>query len=1224
MTVAEGLQPGFMVVHGNRMQDLRAVAVEWLRRYPLAPLEDEVILVQSNGIAQWLKLALARDADGPDGGCGIAAALSIQLPARFLWEAYRSVLGPDSVQAESPFAREPLSWRLMRLLPECLSDPAFAPLRRFLHDDHDLRKRWQLAGRLADLFDQYQVYRADWLADWAENRDQLNAARGQPLSLNAEQRWQPALWRAVLADLPEDERDSSRAAVHQRFMARIRTLDARPRGLPRRIVIFGISSLPAQMLEALEGLARVSQVLLCVHNPCEHYWADIVAERDLLRATRRRQAPRPGMPAVLADEDLHQHAHPLLAAWGKQGRDYIRLLDEHDDPQRYRTLLEALPWRRIDLFDAQDGDSLLHQLQDDIRDLRPLAETRALWPALDPARDRSVRFHQAHSPQREVEILHDELLDRFQRDPSLRPRDIIVMVPDVEAYAPHVQAVFGQIEAEDRRHIPFALSDQGTRGQDPLLIALERLLRLPESRFAVSDLLDLLDVPAVRRRFGIGAEQLPRLHAWVAGAGIRWGLDAAQRASLDLPEALEQNTWRFGLRRMLLGYAVAGPTTGHGGGPAVGMQPWAGIEPFDEIGGLDAALVGQLDRLLAALAAWWDRLRIPAEPATWGLRLRGLLEAFFDAREEAEQRVLSRLDEALEQWESACATATLVEMLPLTVVRESWLAAVDEPRLSQRFLGGAVTVCTLMPMRAIPFRVVCLLGLNDGEYPRVPTPMDFDLMARDYRPGDRSRRDDDRYLFLEALLSAGEQLYISWVGRSIRDNAPRPPSVLVSQLRDHLASGWRLVEAQADLQSGTAAQADTATGGSGNDRADEPDGERLLRALTVEHPLQPFSRDHFPADGQGPLFTFVREWAGMHEARIVPPAAVVPLAEPTSGAILSPEGLGAFLRNPVQAFFNQRLGVHFDEALAAADDQEPFVLDGLAQWQLRDRLIRAAVATPEDGASEATVAASLEAVLAGMRRAGQLPLAGLGAQLAEDLRASVTGLIASSRSLAAAYPLRPVPPPVLRFEHAGLVLEGAVAGLRANAEGAPAVLHHRAGRLQTGGQPAWRYDACCGVWVPHLLANARGLELSTFLVALDYTLHLAPLPAETAAQALSALLEGWRIGQSQPLPVACQSAGAWLEAVAAEREPEAAASQCYQGGRYRVGERDRSPYHARSYPTAALLLQGDGFGRWTEALYRPLYQAVTEAATQALDPAGTPTGDGKAARSGEKNREPTA
>lgn len=1145
--MSAALVPGFMVIHGNRLEDLRALALEWLRRHPLAPLENEVFLVQSNGIAQWLKLALARAPDAPDGGCGIAAAVDVQLPARFLWSAYRSVLGADAVPAESPFAKEALTWRLMRLLPDLLHDPAFAPLRRFLRDDRDRRRRHQLALRLADLLDQYQVYRADWLQDWAEGRDVLRDARGRETGVADGAAWQPALWRAVLADLPEAARQRSRAAVHAAFLRAARALEARPAGLPRRVIVFGISSLPRQSLEALEALARVSQVLLCVHNPCEHFWADIVPDRELLTGPRRRQALRPDMPAGLPPEALHGHAHPLLAAWGKQGRDYIRLLDEHDDPERYRALFRALSWQRIDLFEPHGEDSLLHQLQEDIRDLRPLAETRARWPAV-PADDDSVRFQLAHSPQREVEALHDRLLDCFSADPSLRPRDVIVMVPDVDRYAPHVEAVFGRLAPEDPRHIPFTVADRGRRGQAPLLIALERLLRLPEARLAVSEVLDLLDVPALRRRFGLAESALGRLHRWAEDAGVRWGLHGRQRAALGLPEGFEQNSWSFGLRRMLLGYAV-----GEG-------EPWQGIEPFAEVGGLDAAEVGPLAELLETLDRWWQTLASEATPAQWAARLRRLLEDCFHAGSEDDQLLLDRLQAALDDWEAACAEAALEAPLPLAVVREHWLAAVDAPSLSRRFLAGAVNVCTLMPMRAIPFRMVCLLGMNDGDYPRSPQPVDFDLMARDYRPGDRSRREDDRYLFLEALLSARERLLVSWVGRSVQDNTPRPPSVLVGQLRDHLAAGWR------------------AAGG----------GD-LLAALTVAQPLQPFSPALFPASGGGRLFTYAWEWQAVHAAADAarPPAALAPVT-PTEP--ITPAALARFLATPAKAFFTGRLQVVLEDDAATAEDLEPFALDGLGAWQLRQQLADAVLAPlpPDAGAARAR----LDAGLARLRRAGALPPAAPGEAAAAALADAVGPLLDRVLAWCDDYPEPVTPDGPLRFAHAGVVVEGWPPGLRRAADGGTLQLAHSVGRLRIGSRPYRRYNSATGPWLAHLLACAAGAPVTTVLVATDGELRLAPIAPESAGERLATLVDAWLEGQCAPLPVTCQSACTWLEARRLGRDPEGDVAAVYAGQGRHGGEVGYSPYLARAFPTAEALLADGRFPALAGRLYGPLHQAL--------------------------------
>ncbi len=1151
------LPPGLMLVHGNHPEALRDLLVSWIRRYPLAPLETETLLVHSNGIAQWLRLALADEADGDfGGGCGIAAGLDLSLPSRFLWQVYRAVLGDAAVPETSPFDKPLLVWRLMRLLPDVAGDAAYAPLSRFLASDADLRKRFQLAERLADLFDQYQVYRADWLAAWADGDDVLIRASGERQPLPEEQRWQAGLWRTLLADVGADGADGAdaagrgRAAVHEAFLRCVESWNEgrRPTGLPRRVMVFGISALPRQSLEALAAIARWTQVLMCVHNPCEHYWADIVADKELLRATRSRQLRRAGAPADIAADDLHLHAHPLLAAWGKQGRDFIGLLDEHDsDAARADYLQHFLAIRqRIDLFASHGEACLLNQLQDDIRDLRPLAETRRRWPAL-PADDASIRFHVAHSPQREVEVLHDQLLAAFSADPSLRPRDVIVMVPDIDAYAPHIQAVFGLVDRGDARFIPFSIADQGRRHHDPLVNAIGKLLDLPSSRVAVSDVLDLLEVPALRSRFGIADDDLPLLHRWIHGARVRWGLHAEHRRSLGLPDAPEANSWLFGLSRMLLGYAVG--ATG---------SAWQQIEPYDEIGGLDAALLGPLVQLVERLDASWRALAGDASPADWCVRLRRLLSDFFAPDDSDDAFTLERLDLALERWQDACAAAGLSAPLPLAVVGEHWLAQLDDSGLSQRFFAGAVTFATLMPMRAIPFRQVCLLGLNDGDYPRTRVPMDFDLMGRDYRPGDRSRREDDRYLFLEALLSARERLLISWVGRSINDNTVRPPSVLVGQLRDHLAAGWRLAGHQ-------------------------DDAEALLGALTVEHRLQPFNPDYFPVDpASSRLFTYAHEWRIADDR----PAAAGSLTAPARDEPLTLADLAGFLRDPVKTFFQQRLRVDFGMDDPASDDHEPFDLDGLQKWELWHELIAAQAEALHDGSSrEDALAAGLERI----RRRGELAARAFADVMSDELAGPMADMFERYAAGVARWPLAAAHDEEVRHGHAGLRIDDRLHDLRhaADAQRGRVVLE-TSDAVKNG---KYQRHTLVKHWVAHLAAHLAGGPLTTLIVSKAGDVTLEPLSIDTARAHLDAILDAWLDGQTRPLPLAVKTAFGWLADISGGSKNSA--PTIYDGDGYAfAGEVESSPYLQRAWPDYAALTASGEFARLAETLLRPLYEAT--------------------------------
>jgi exodeoxyribonuclease V gamma subunit len=1110
------VQPGLLVLHGNRAELLRDALFEWIQRQPLAPLEEEVFLVQSNGVAEWLKMALAQR-------LGVCAATRVELPARFMWRTFRQALGRDAVPPVSPFDKTALTWRLMAQVPALLGREGFEPLARFLHGD-DVVRRLQLCQRLADLFDQYQVYRSDWLDAWANGRDVLPNGQAPALPVPADQAWQPALWRELLGTLTSGELAGIRPQLHRRFVAAMAGDAPTAAPLARRVVLFGMSHVPTQTMEVLAALSQRAQVLLAVPNPCRFHWADILQNRAALRVPQRRHPLKLGRDlAEVPLEDMHLHGHPLLAAWGRQGGDFIRQLDAFDDEAARRRF--AIP--RIDLFDEADGDTLLAQVQARVRDLVPLAEHPPV--AALPA-DRSIVFHVAHGGQREVEVLHDQLLALLADpgDTPLHPRDIVVMVPDVETLAPAIRAVFGQYSRGDARFIPFDIADVNDRGTNPLVVAVDWLMRLPQERCRLNDVRDLLDVPAIANRFRLTDADLPQLTAWMSGAGVRWGLHEAQRADLGLEACGEQNTWLFGLRRMLLGYAS---------GLVAAGTPFDGIEPYSEVGGLEAALAGSLAALVDALTGWWQSAVMPVTPTEWAERLRALMAGLIDADDERDRITVAALDDALSRWLDACDTAGFDERVPLAAVREAWLSGLDEPGLGRRFLGGGVTFCTLMPMRSIPFEVVCLLGMNDGDYPRASPRSDFDLMGLpgQTRPGDRSRRDDDRQLMLEAVLSARRVLYISWTGRNVRDNSELPPSVLVSQFRDYLAAGW--------------------TGD-------------VLGARTTEHPLQPFSRRYFEG---GDLFTHAREWRAAHDAQAGGTAAFVPVAF-ERGAALTLDTLVAFLRHPVREFFRRRLGVVFSDRDAAADDEEAFAIGGLEEYQLVRELIA--------DAGDADPGEALARRVNALRRAGRLPIGALGARRQAQLVDDVAPMLLRWRDVMADHPL-PAPKVPLRHEHQGVVLEDWLDGLRTNGTRTvwSELLPNRVLQGKAFRAPTPRPDQLMRAWVRSLAAGACGAPVGGVIVARDASVSVQPVGQAEAQALLGELIDVWRAGMAEPLPVAARTALAFVA-------DASQAAAVYDGG-FAPGEAADACL-ARTYPDFEALVADGRFERLAEQLYGPM------------------------------------
>ncbi|MFO7582948.1 exodeoxyribonuclease V subunit gamma [Guyparkeria sp.] len=1191
------IQPGFIVLQGNRLEGLRDLLVEWLDRYPLAPLEDETILVQSNGMAQWLRLALGRDRT--ERGLGVATALDLLLPARLQWRCYRAVMGTEPVPAEAPLDKPRLTWRLLRILrDQARSESVFGPLTHYIEDDE--HRAYQLAARLADQFDQYQVYRADWLGDWAAGAEVLADALGRQRDpIPSELQWQPALWRAVLDDLdvkpPRTETGepaagyAGRALIHRRFLEMTEALTERPAGLPRRIVVFGVSALPPQVLEVLGAVSRWVQVIFCLQNPCQHYWGDIVEDRHLFRHEYRRITERK-IDGRLDEHDLHQHAHPLLASWGKQGRDLVRLVDEFDQaPERVGG--RAL---NIDVFDPPGPGHLLARLQTDILDLVPMHEIEAERRRLEDD-DQSIAFTVAHSPLREVEILQDQLLDAFDRDPTLQPRDIIVMVPDMADYAPAINAVFGRLEPADPRHLPFAISDRPEREEHPMARALDWLLALPDSRLTASEVLDLLEVAALRARFGISADDVSLLRHWIENAGIRWGLDAEHREQFCLPAGIEQNAWRFGLDRLLYAY-LAGAE-----------DDWGGIVP---VGGMDAAsaeAIGKLHALLESLKHWRERLGQARTPEQWRECLGDLLATFFapeaippieegvtDARGGASGRnplaeresavsLRDRLDSALNGWLDDCASAAFDLPVTLETARSAWLDRLDEHRLSQRFLVGAVNFATLMPMRAIPFRQVYLLGMDDRSYPRRQPPADFDLMAGRYRPGDRSRREDDRYLFLEALLSARDRLWISWVGRDIRDNHEEPASVLVNQLRDHIDRGWRV------------------------------DGETTASEhLTTEHPLQPFSRRYF-SDASPGLYSYATEWHRVHCPN--PDRASTSGAdahgEPHHGATVkvatddqslrcpSLADLALALKKPWRVWLGEFLAIPARRETAAPEDDEPFELDNLGGHQLSARLLeqvlerlnREPVDIIDPDILETRLPEAIDAAFARIAGAGQLPVHPFDQTLRQEHGEALSRQLRTWAALQARYPdtVEPFRPGDRLVDDPSETadLTGEINDVRSGPEGAVR-LRLIAGPLHKGKKLKWH--RLVGEWPYHVAAQLGGRPVTTYLVSESDARSaeltgrptvMEPLDADEARRILRQLIEHWHRATTEPVPAEPRAQIAWVIETGENERLEAARDAFETAAQY-------EPDLVRLWPDFRMLADDPAFREIAEGLYRPL------------------------------------
>ena len=1055
----------FRLYHSNALDVLAEVLADELRKP--APgqslLTPDTLLIPQVAMRRWLQATLAQRH-------GIAANLEFLTPGEFVARALDANLGPSTDDLDAAT----LHWRLHAALtdPTLLAKPALSQLAAYVAADDPL-KAWTLAGELAATFEKYQAWRRDWLLRWDAGADPDDP--------------QAILWRVVAAGR------SHRARRIQDYLARHVEADALPSGLPARLFAFGTLNISPDVLRVLATQARVGTLHFYLPTPSAKYWGDLHTLGARLHA---------GVDPFAGEAD----ENPLLRDWGAAGKDFMALLGSYEvvhpsgeipayaDPEQSQAGLRG---------------SLLQRMQSDLFHRRA-TPSGILRDAVD-ADDPSLQFHACHTRLRELQVLHDRLralLEDKRFDPPLQPREIAVLAPDIDPYLPYLDAVFGGHDRDDAasaRAIPYAMADASPLAGEPLAEVFLRLLALPVSRFGLEEMLDLLASPPLAEAAGLDAADFERLHAWLHAAGARWGLDAAHRERSGAP-ADDAYTWQFALDSLLLGHASGVDAD------IAGVAPWPDLEG----GALDA--LDRLIRQLRALARHEKELGVAASPGAWRDRLLSLLQELLPEAPTAPAaaRALERLRSLVNDFARQAGKAGFDAEVPAEVVRAHFAAKLGEADTRAPLLTGGVSFARMVPMRLLPFRAICLLGMNDGDFPRRDPAAGLNRLTAELgsdrrRRGDRSTRDDDRYLFLQLFTAAQDVLYLSWLGMDPRDGSAREPSALVSELLAAAA-------------------------------AYHGDPDTAARQLVLRHPLQPFSPAAFGSEDVR-LFSYRGHWhpaAGrlsgtrgalapwMARAQSLAPAGDV-------DAELPLDALRRFLLAPAEQFLRQRLGLRLAETEEANEDIEPLQLPagGLQRMQLQRAVFDALL----DGRDAAAMRPAL-------RARGLLPSGPLGQRALERVLHEVS-------PYAGAYcEWRGAGAPTSRLLEVvvdGVRVHGRIDGLHANG-----IARLRFGK--PNGPSAIRNG------LDWLLASAAGVELPFVEFHEDVDTGIGPhrrppLSRESAIDALHALVALRREGLRRPLPFAPYSAWELFVAPDAERGLRNAASR-WRGGDKQWAEGD--------------------------------------------------------------------
>ena len=819
----------FILHSSNKTENLLEHLSTIISTSPLtSPFSKEVFLIQSQGMERWLSQQLATKFQ-------VFANFEFFFPAKFFSQMALQI--HQHLQTDI-FARELMVWRFESLLRE-LDEPVFFTLKQYLIGENTDLKRFQLATHLAQVFDQYQIMRPTLLNDWQQ---------GKLHYFTETEKWQQALWLSVISQTG----DQHRGALWLQTIAKFNALEegALSDLLPERISIFGLNTMPPLFMEFLQGLARHTHVHFYLLNPAQAFWADIVA--------RKR-----------ADLEEFENGHPLLASLGQQGREFQQML------------LDRAFELELDSFEPCETESIsnLQQLQNDM-----LNNLTTVTPIEN---DHSISIHSCHSRMREVEILKNQLLQALEKDHDLELRDIVVMAPDIQQYAPFISGVFDDIQ--------HAIADRSLRSTNSTFDAFLRFIRLTQSRFGWQEVMDLLSQVEVYHCFGLTEADVELIRHWVADTHIRWGKSAAHKKDLNLPESAE-NTWQAGLDRLLMGYAVSTED-----------DFFAGILPYNQIEGSSALALGGLHDFLQILFKASSKLAKNYTLAAWANHLLAYADLLFPAEqmEPVQQTEKQQMNEIFLELKEQFATVH-EQTIPLAVIL-AWLEGrVEEIKSSNGFLRGQLTFCSMLPMRTIPFKVIALLGMNEGEFPHIDQHLTFDLLGKDFQPGDRSRRADDRYQFLEILLSARQQVIITYIGQSNSENEEIPASVVIHELLDIMHTDYQLDN------------------------------------LVIKHPLQSFSPRYFTGDPRFISYSktdYATIQALNHSKAENKPWWQGQIKAETQD-IIEIQDLLRFYRHPQKYFMQQRLNIRLENIAADEQEHEPFKMEGMDSYLLNHQWIK--------------------------------------------------------------------------------------------------------------------------------------------------------------------------------------------------------------------------------------------------------------------------------------------
>jgi exodeoxyribonuclease V gamma subunit len=825
----------------NSLQPLSLQLATALKETNANPFTPQWVITQTEGMNSWLKQQLAIQN-------GIAAHIKFSKPNDIIASLCKLCMP----SGKAILTNETVRWTIYSLLGNDAFINTFPQIAAY-YTNNDI-KRIALTDELTDLFDQYQVYRHTTIQEW-----------NTKIAIDGIEDWQEWLWVALRAKVVEHYQDRTDTAdVLLKELKKEATRQQITNKIPS-LYLFGIAVITPFYLQLYHALAQFMDIHLYLVNPSpEQWWLEDKSEKQIARLLQKKGIVKTSPANYTVGNDL-------LMNWGALVKESFGLLMEQDDFVNQYDTAAAMP--------IHNPNTLLKKIQADIYQNAAAVDRNSI--SAQDIDDGSITINGAYTPVREVEVLYNYIASLIdQKQVVLAPKDIVVLISDVDLYAPYIHAVFGNAPHK----IPYTIADESYTSGVSLFNTLQELLSFDTNSFKAEAVLQLLDAPLIRKRFKLDEGSL--LREAIRQAGIIYSKDGR------VADETRTISWNYGLKKIIYGICMSGEYEVNDG-----LDTFIPLDTMEGNEALDAV------RLVYFVKVLQRKMEVRSQDKTiaeWAMYVQELVEDMIIVAGEGEDEEYAKfiqLTEALLMLEEDATVKISFE-----VFRYSFLKRLQLEQKSASFMKGGITFCSMVPMRSIPFKVVAMLGMNFDKFPRKETAISFSLLQH-WKPGDRNVKNNDKHLFLETLLSAQQFLYISYIAVNAKDGASLPASSLVDELIDYIARGYH---------------ADT---------------DRFKKEWVHIHPLHSFSHQYNPDGG---LLNYLTD--DRYKTGVIIQSTAIHKKEFDFNRIAI-DDIGKFLQNPPKLYLNKQLNVYYHEDEVLLQEHELFELDSLTTWSLQDACI---------------------------------------------------------------------------------------------------------------------------------------------------------------------------------------------------------------------------------------------------------------------------------------------